>query len=82
MLNQDMTGYNPGGRPTVFTDFVDSGLTAYVVLIAEEFSGLEASTSECGYGCSDHASARAAGFRMCFDVPRSWSSSHADHSFS
>ncbi|GKT76779.1 peptidase family M28 [Colletotrichum tofieldiae] len=29
MLNQDMTGYSPGGRATVYTDYVDSAFTAY-----------------------------------------------------
>lgn len=62
-LNQDMTGYSPGGKATVYTDYVDSSLTSYVILVARQYSGLAVSTSTCGYGCSDHASARAAGFR-------------------
>ncbi|KAH8679326.1 leucyl aminopeptidase [Ilyonectria robusta] len=61
-LNQDMTGYSPGGKATVYTDYVDSSLTSYVILVARQYSGLAVSTSTCGYGCSDHASARAAGF--------------------
>lgn len=62
-VNQDMTGYSPGGQPTVFTDYVSSDLTSFVTLVLEEFTGLSVSTSRCGYGCSDHASANAAGFR-------------------
>ncbi|KAF7555029.1 hypothetical protein G7Z17_g2505 [Cylindrodendrum hubeiense] len=61
-LNQDMTGYSPGGKATVYTDYVDSSLTSYVIRVARQYSGLAVSTSACGYGCSDHASARAAGF--------------------
>ncbi|ROT41315.1 leucyl aminopeptidase [Sodiomyces alkalinus F11] len=65
-LNQDMTGYSPGGRPTVYVDYVDTGLTNYVKLVARQFSGLTVVESRCGYGCSDHASARAAGFPAAF----------------
>ena len=63
MLNQDMTGYSPGGRAVVFQDYVDASLTSYVTLIARQFTGAVPGTSRCGYGCSDHASARSAGFR-------------------
>lgn len=62
MLNQDMAGYSPGGKLTVYTDYVDSSLTSYVTKIATGYIGA-VSTSSCGYGCSDHASARSAGFR-------------------
>ena len=62
-VNQDMTGYSPGGQPTVFTDYVSSDLTSFVTLALQEFTGLSVSTSLCGYGCSDHASANAAGYR-------------------
>ncbi|KAH7141004.1 peptidase family M28 [Dactylonectria macrodidyma] len=65
-LNQDMTGYSPGGKATVYTDYVDASLTSYVTLIARQYTGLAVSTSQCGYGCSDHASARAAGFPAAF----------------
>jgi bacterial leucyl aminopeptidase len=62
MLNQDMAGYSPGGKLTVYTDYVDSSLTTYVTRVATAYIGA-VSTSTCGYGCSDHASARSAGFR-------------------
>ncbi|KAL0940294.1 leucine aminopeptidase [Colletotrichum truncatum] len=66
MLNQDMTGYSPGGRATVYTDYVDSAFTAYVRLIATQYTGATPSSSSCGYGCSDHASARSNGFPSAF----------------
>ncbi|KAK1986336.1 peptidase family M28 [Colletotrichum cereale] len=66
MLNQDMTGYSPGGRATVYTDYVDSAFTAYVRLVATQFTGATPSSSSCGYGCSDHASARSNGFPSAF----------------
>ncbi|KAK1596573.1 peptidase family M28 [Colletotrichum navitas] len=66
MLNQDMTGYSPGGRATVYTDYVDSAFTAYVRLITTQFTGATPASSSCGYGCSDHASARSNGFPAAF----------------
>ncbi|UNI16595.1 Bacterial leucyl aminopeptidase [Purpureocillium takamizusanense] len=65
-LNQDMTGYSPNKRPAVFTDNVDVPLTTYVRTIVKQYTGLEPSTSRCGYGCSDHASGRSNGFPSAF----------------
>lgn len=61
-LNTDMSGYSPGGKVVVYQDNVDAGLTSYVTLIAQQHTGT-INTSRCGYGCSDHASARSNGFR-------------------
>lgn len=61
-LNTDMSGYSPGGRVVVYQDNVDASLTSYVTLIARQYAGT-VGTSSCGYGCSDHASGRANGFR-------------------
>lgn len=63
MLNQDMTGYSPSKKMAVYTDNVDAALTEYVSAISTEYIGVAPSTTRCGYGCSDHASARANGFR-------------------
>jgi bacterial leucyl aminopeptidase len=63
MMNQDMAGYSPSGRISIFTDYADPGLTAYCVLIATEYTGLEPTSDVCGYACSDHGSAYANGFR-------------------
>ncbi|KAM0650972.1 hypothetical protein D7B24_003956 [Verticillium nonalfalfae] len=76
MLNQDMTGYSPGGRPVVFSDYVDASLSSYVTLIARQYTGLTTGTSRCGYGCSDHASARAAGFPAAFVASEPFASSN------
>ncbi|GJN71032.1 hypothetical protein PLIIFM63780_002377 [Purpureocillium lilacinum] len=65
-LNQDMTGYSPNKKPAVFTDNVDASLTAYVRKIVKQYTGVEPSTSQCGYGCSDHASGRSNGFPSAF----------------
>lgn len=63
MVNQDMAGYSPSGVISIYTDYVDSGLTTYVRRVAEGYTGLKTSTDACGYGCSDHHSAYSNGFR-------------------
>lgn len=63
MMNQDMAGYSPSGVISIYTDYVDSSLTAYVRRVAEGYTGLKTSTDACGYGCSDHQSAYSNGFR-------------------
>lgn len=63
MMNQDMAGYSPSGVISIYTDYVDSSLTAYVRRVAEGYTGLKTSTDACGYGCSDHHSAYSNGFR-------------------
>jgi len=65
VLNQDMAGYSPSGKISIYTDYVDTSLTAYARVVATAYTG--ATTSDkCGYGCSDHASARSNGFREFF----------------
>ncbi|KAK4445871.1 hypothetical protein QBC34DRAFT_357436 [Podospora aff. communis PSN243] len=75
MVNQDMTGYSPGGKITVYTDYVDSGLTAYARVVATAYTG-STSSDRCGYACSDHGSARSNGFPAAYiaDEPMSTSS--------
>ncbi|KFG77937.1 putative leucine aminopeptidase [Metarhizium anisopliae] len=65
-LNQDMAGYSPTGVPAVFQDYVDAGLTRYVTALIGDYLHVKPGTSKCGYGCSDHASARANGFPAAF----------------
>ncbi|KAJ0162807.1 Leucine aminopeptidase 1 [Colletotrichum tanaceti] len=76
MLNQDMTGYSPGGRATVYTDYVDAAFTAYVRLVTTQFTGATPASSSCGYGCSDHASARSNGFPAAFVNEEAFSTSN------
>ncbi|KAK4187064.1 putative aminopeptidase [Podospora australis] len=75
VVNQDMAGYSPSGKISIYTDYVDSALTAYTRVVATAYTG--ATTSDvCGYGCSDHASARSNGFPAAYvcDEPISTSS--------
>ncbi|OTB04564.1 hypothetical protein M426DRAFT_320682 [Hypoxylon sp. CI-4A] len=70
MLQQDMTGYgeNPMG---VITDQVDAGLTDFIRKVIDEYTTIGYVDSECGYGCSDHASATAAGYPSSFVIEAS-----------
>ncbi|KAF3482745.1 leucyl aminopeptidase [Arthroderma uncinatum] len=64
MLNQDMTGY--GEKMGVITDNVDAGLTTFTKLILDTYTYGKYEDSECGYACSDHASANKAGYPSVF----------------
>ncbi|KAL7628971.1 Leucine aminopeptidase 1 [Parahypoxylon ruwenzoriense] len=75
MLQQDMTGYVQGtldaGEPEsvgVITDFVDSGLTAFIKKVIEEYCEIPWVETKCGYACSDHASASKAGYASAFVI--------------
>lgn len=63
VVNQDMAGYSPSGKVSVYNDYVDAALTSYVRLVATQYTGSAPTSDTCGYGCSDHASARSNGFR-------------------
>ncbi|ORY58527.1 uncharacterized protein BCR38DRAFT_500358 [Pseudomassariella vexata] len=66
VMNQDMTGYSPNNVIAVYTDYVDSSLTAFIQKLVPIYTSLPLSTDKCGYGCSDHASARDAGFPAAY----------------
>ncbi|EKD15430.1 peptidase family M28 [Drepanopeziza brunnea f. sp. 'multigermtubi' MB_m1] len=59
---QDMAGYSPSGRVSVYSDYSDASLVAYVRRIVTQYTGLASTTDTCGYGCSDHASGYSNGF--------------------
>ena len=63
MVAQDMTGYSPSGKISVYTDYADAGLTGFVRRVVVAYAGGAYTTDRCGYGCSDHASAYGNGFR-------------------
>ncbi|KAH7133835.1 hypothetical protein EDB81DRAFT_695529 [Dactylonectria macrodidyma] len=66
VVNQDMTGYSPNNVIAVYTDYVDTALTNFVKTLVPVYTDLPLSTDVCGYGCSDHASARSAGFPAAY----------------
>jgi bacterial leucyl aminopeptidase len=65
-MKQDMAGYSPSGKISVYDDYVDTSLTAYIKKIVNAYGGGSYTTDKCGYGCSDHASATAAGFPAAY----------------
>lgn len=69
VLQLDMTNYTTTwtGRKDlfIFTDNVDTTLTSFVTQLFDAYLaplGLTRGTSQCGYGCSDHASWNTQGF--------------------
>lgn len=70
MIQQDMTGYVKAtldnGLPEtigVLTDYVDAELTEFTKILIDEYCDIGYVETQCGYGCSDHASASKAGYR-------------------
>ncbi|KAF9952251.1 Leucine aminopeptidase 1 [Mortierella alpina] len=66
MIQNDMTGY-VGTRFAesfgIMTDNVDKELTELVKIYAKEYGDISVRETECGYGCSDHASWTKYGYR-------------------
>ncbi|RPA87780.1 Zn-dependent exopeptidase [Ascobolus immersus RN42] len=85
MLQQDMTGFIQktldAGLPEsvgVITDFVSKPLTDFIKKIIEEYCDIPYVETECGYACSDHASASKAGYPSAFVIESSFDKSD-DH---
>ncbi|ODQ63749.1 Zn-dependent exopeptidase [Nadsonia fulvescens var. elongata DSM 6958] len=75
MLQQDMTGFIQktldNGKPEaigVVTDNVHVGLTNYVKSLIEGYCAIPYVETQCGYACSDHASATRAGYPSAFVI--------------
>jgi len=59
MMQLDMTGYTPPGKPPVvglLHDFVNITLTNFVGTLIDTYANIGWVETKCGYGCSDHAS--------------------------
>jgi leucyl aminopeptidase len=85
MLQQDMTGYNQGtldsGEPDsvgVITDYVNTALTKFIMMIVDTYCDITYVETKCGYACSDHASASKVGYASAFVIESEFSKS--DHS--
>ncbi|GJN93250.1 hypothetical protein Rhopal_006297-T1 [Rhodotorula paludigena] len=66
MYHMDVVGYvKPSTTPSIglITDGVSPSLTAYLARLIPHFSRLPVAQTQCGYGCSDHASWDKNGFR-------------------
>lgn len=66
LMNQDMTGYSPNNVIAVYTDYVDATLSSFIRTLVPVYTSLPVITDRCGYGCSDHASARDAGYPAAY----------------
>lgn len=84
MLQQDMTGYSAGSKAHggkdalgIITDFVDPALTAFLKLVVDEYCEIDYVETQCGYACSDHASAAKVGYPSAFVIESEFSKS--DH---
>lgn len=65
----DMTGFrNDRNDPTmwVYRDYTDDKLSNFIEKLIETYVGVPVAESECGYGCSDHASWMEEGIPAAF----------------
>jgi len=67
MVQLDMVGYNAREQKiAIITDYTDSSLNAFLRKLVDEYCALDWINSQCGYGCSDHASFNRVGFPAAF----------------
>jgi len=67
MAQFDMTAYAATTNNVgIITDFTNANLTAFFRILVDTYSLLEWQNSQCGYGCSDHASFNRSGYRSAF----------------
>lgn len=75
VMQLDMTGFrNVKSDPTmwVFTDYTDAGLNYFIKQLIETYVDVPVGESQCGYGCSDHASWTAQGIPAAFPCETSF----------
>lgn len=73
MLQQDMTGYTKGTIDEgvephfgLISDYTSVKLNDFIKVIVEEYAGIPYHETQCGYACSDHASALENGYPASF----------------
>lgn len=52
----------------VITDYVHPGLTTYIKKVVDTYCDIPYVETECGYACSDHASAAKVGYPSAFVI--------------
>ena len=63
VIQFDMSNFAGSGNGIfLLTDFVDPALSAFTAKLVNTYAGVPASTTKCGYACSDHASWTKKGF--------------------
>jgi len=77
MLQLDMTGYIGSSRSMgLVTDNTNQALTRFVDLCIRAYCSIPPVSTQCGYGCSDHASWTSNGFPAAFTFESTFSSSN------
>ncbi|KAK9460148.1 uncharacterized protein V1516DRAFT_640901 [Lipomyces oligophaga] len=83
MLQQDMTGFVKktidSGKPEslgVITDFVHPELTEFIKKVVSAYASIPYVETECGYACSDHASAAKVGYPSAFVIESTFKDSN------
>jgi len=79
MLQLDMTAYigqNGENVIGIVTDYTDSDENRFVRLLVDAYSAIPWVNTQCGYGCSDHASWTYAGYRSAFPFESQFSQSN------
>ncbi|CAI5757873.1 unnamed protein product [Candida verbasci] len=73
MLQQDMTGYTQGSIDAnvephfgLINDYTSIDLNNFIKLIIKSYNSIPYHESQCGYACSDHASALENGYPSAF----------------
>lgn len=75
VMQYDMTGYRrfPNDRTMwIYKDYTDSTLNAFVADLIKTYVNVPVKYSQCGYGCSDHASWTRNGFSATFPCETSY----------
>jgi bacterial leucyl aminopeptidase len=76
MLQQDMVGYSPRNQFGLITDNTNAQLNSFLVKAIGQYASIGYVNTQCGYGCSDHASATRAGYPASFLFEGSFANSN------
>lgn len=74
VIQLDMTGYRKEAQDTMWliTDYTNPNLTNFMESLIDTYIGVPTGRSQCGYGCSDHASWTAIGVPAVFPFETSF----------
>lgn len=63
VLQLDMTNFNGSAADiTIFTDYTNSAQNSFIADLIATYQNIQVGYSQCGYGCSDHASWHRQGY--------------------
>ena len=79
VIQFDMSNFAGSGEGIfMLTDHVDASLSAFTAKLVAAYAGVKASTTKCGYGCSDHASWTKKGFPAAMAFESTFDGSNKD----